>query len=49
MHRLCPQKIDIPQHLKEVATDMGRNDFQDKIKALGLRLDKRKRFLEEHD
>jgi len=46
---LCPQKIDIPQHLKEVASDMEGRDFQDKIKAVGLRLDKRKRFLEEHD
>ncbi len=42
-------KIDIPQYLKEVAPDMERNNFQDKIKALELRLDKRKRFLEEHD
>jgi len=49
MHRLCPQKIDILQHLKEVASDMEGKDFQDKIKAVGLRLDKRKRFLEEHD
>ena len=49
MHRLCPQKIDILQHLKEVASDMEGKDFQDKIKAVGLRFDKRKRFLEEHD
>jgi predicted aldo/keto reductase-like oxidoreductase len=38
-------KIDIPQHLKEVASDMEGNYFQDKIKVVGLRLDKRKRFL----
>ncbi len=48
MHRIMPT-IDIPQHLKEVATDMEGKGFQDKIKAVGLRLDKRKRFLEEND
>ena len=41
-------KIDIPQHLKEIVSDMELNNFQDKIKVLGLRLDKRKRFLEEY-
>lgn len=45
---LSPQKIDIPKYLKEVACDMEGEGFQDKIKAVGLRLDKRKRFLEEH-
>ena len=45
--KLCPQKIDIPQYLKEVACDMEGNDLQDKIKAVTLKLDKRKRFLQE--
>lgn len=45
----CPQRINIPKYLKKVACDMEGEDFQDKIKAVGLRLDKRKRFLEEHD
>ena len=46
---LCPQKIDIPQYLKEVVCDMEGEDFQNRIKAVGLRLHKRKRFLEQQD
>jgi predicted aldo/keto reductase-like oxidoreductase len=45
---LCPQKIDIPEQLNEVSIDM-EGDFQVKIDAVGLRLKKRKRFLEQQD
>jgi hypothetical protein len=45
---LCPQKINIPKSLKEVSIDM-EEDFQVKIEAVGLRLKKRKKFLEQQD
>jgi predicted aldo/keto reductase-like oxidoreductase len=44
---LCPQKIDIPEQLKEVACDMEGEDFQDKIEAVRLKLTKKRATLKQ--
>lgn len=49
MHRIMSSKNWYTQYLKEVVCDMEEEDFQNRIKAVGLRLHKRKRFLEQQD